>query len=62
MQFFANGTVYATVIPRLPDIRERVDISIGALGLVLTLGSVASLIGSLLAFGVIARSEPKGEL
>ncbi len=55
VQFFANGTVYATVIPRLPDIRERVDISIGTLGLVLTLGSVASLIGSLLAGRVIAR-------
>lgn len=55
VQFFANGTVYATVIPRLPDIRERVDISIGTLGLVLTLGSVASLIGSVLAGRVIAR-------
>jgi len=55
VQFFANGTVYATVIPRLPDIRERVDISIGTLGLVLTLGSAASLIGSLLAARVLAR-------
>jgi fucose permease len=55
VQFFANGMVYATVIPRLPDIRERVDISIGALGLVLTLGSVASLIGSLLTGRAIAR-------
>ena len=55
VQFFANGTVYATVIPRLPDIRERVDISIGTLGLVLTLGSAASLIGSLLTARVIAR-------
>jgi fucose permease len=55
VQFFANGMVYATVIPRLPDIRERVDISIGALGLVLTIGSVASLIGSLLTGRAIAR-------
>ncbi len=55
VQFFANGTVYATVIPRLPEIRERVDISIGALGLVLTLGSAASLIGSLLTGRVLAR-------
>jgi fucose permease len=55
VQFFANGTVYATVIPRLPDIRERVDISIGTLGLVLTLGSAASLIGTLLTARVIAR-------
>jgi fucose permease len=55
VQFFANGAVYATVIPRLPDIRERVDISIGALGLVLTLGSAASLIGTLLTGWAIAR-------
>jgi fucose permease len=55
VQFFANGVVYATVIPRLPDIRERVDISIGALGLVLTLGSAAGLVGSLLTGRVIAR-------
>jgi fucose permease len=55
VQFFANGTVYATVIPRLPDIRERVDISIGALGLVLTLGSAAGMIGSLLTGRAIAR-------
>ena len=54
VQFFANGTVYATVIPRLPDIRDRVDISIGALGLVLTLGSAAGLIGSLLTGRAIA--------
>lgn len=55
VQFFANGTVYATVIPRLPDIRERVDISIGTLGLVLTLGSAASLIGTVLTGWAIAR-------
>jgi fucose permease len=55
VQFFANGTVYATVIPRLPDIRERVDISIGTLGLVLTLGSMASLVGTLFTGRAIAR-------
>jgi len=55
MQFFANGAVYATVVPRLPDIRDRVDISIGVLGLVLTLGSSASLIGTLFTGRVIAR-------
>lgn len=54
VQFFANGAVYATVIPRLPEIRDRVDISIGALGVVLTLGSVAGLVGSLLTGRVIA--------
>ena len=43
------------MIPRLPDIRERVDISIGALGLVLTLAAVASLVGTVLTGRVIAR-------
>lgn len=55
VQFFANGTVYATVIPRLPDIRDRVGISIGALGVVLTVGALAGLVGSLLTGRVIAR-------
>ena len=26
VQFFANGLVYATFIPRLPEIRDRVGI------------------------------------
>jgi fucose permease len=55
VQFFANGMTYATVIPRLPAIRDRVDISIGTLGLVLTIGGVASLVGTLLTARVIGR-------
>ncbi|MET0907993.1 MAG: MFS transporter [Ilumatobacteraceae bacterium] len=55
VQFFANGVVYATFIPELPEIRDRVGISIGALGLVLTLASISGLIGSLLTGRVIAR-------
>jgi len=54
-QFFANGMVYATFIPRLPEIRDRVGISIGTLGVVLMLGSVAGLVGSLFTGRVIAR-------
>jgi hypothetical protein len=55
VQFFANGVVYASFIPQLPAIRDRVGISIGALGLVLTLASISGLIGSLLTGRVIAR-------
>ncbi len=55
VQFFANGVVYASFIPELPEIRDRVGISIGALGLVLTLASISGLIGSLLTGRVIAR-------
>ena len=54
VQFFANGATYATIIPRLPEIRDQVGISIGALGLVLTVASVASLIGSAFAGRVTA--------
>jgi fucose permease len=54
-QFFANGLVYATFIPQLPQIRDRVGISIGGLGVVLMLGSIAGLVGSLYSGRVIAR-------
>lgn len=54
VQFFANGLVYATFVPRLPEIRDRVGISIGELGFVLMLGSIAGLVASLFAGRVIA--------
>lgn len=54
VQFFANGFVYASFVPELPEIRERVGISIGALGLVLTLASISGLVSSLLTGRVIA--------
>lgn len=55
VQFFTNGATLATIVPRLPDLRDQVGISIGALGLVLTIGSIASLVGSLFAGRVVAR-------
>jgi len=55
VQFFANGLVYATFIPRLPEIRDRVGISIGALGVVLMLASISGLVASVFAGRVIAR-------
>ena len=55
VQFFANGATYATIIPRLPEIRDQVGISIGTLGLVLTVASIASLFGSVFAGRVTAR-------
>lgn len=54
VQFFVNGMTYATIIPRLPDIRDRVGVSIGTLGVILTLGSVAGLVATLLTGRVIA--------
>lgn len=55
VQFFANGATYATVVPRLPELRDRVAISIGALGVVLMIGSAAGVVGTLMAGRVIGR-------
>ena len=54
IQFFANGATIGTFVPRLPDLREQVGISIGALGAVLTAGTLASLVGVLIAGRVVA--------
>ena len=56
VQFFANGATIATVVPRLPDLREQVEVSIAGLGVVLTVGTLASLIGVLVAGRVVARA------
>jgi hypothetical protein len=56
VQFFANGATIATIVPRLPELREQVDVSIGVLGVVLTVGSFASLIGVVFAGRMIARA------
>jgi len=54
-QFFVNGFVYGSWVPRLPAIRDRVGISIGTLGVVLTIGAIAGVVGSFLTGRVIAR-------
>jgi fucose permease len=54
-QFWINGMVYGAVIPRLPEIRDRLDIGLSALGLVLTAGAVGGLAGSALSASVVAR-------
>ena len=55
IQFFANGATIATFVPRLPDLRDQVGVSTGGLGLILTVGTFASLIGVLFAGRVVAR-------
>ncbi len=48
-QFWVNGMVYAAIVPRLPDIRDRLSLDISTLGLILTVSALGGLIGS--AFG-----------
>ena len=55
VQFFVNGLVVASFVPRLPEIRDRVDISTGSLGVLLAVGSAAGLLGSLVVGRFIER-------
>ena len=55
LQFFLNGAIYASVIPRLPEMRERLDVGVDVLGLILTIAAVAGLVGSLVVGFLIER-------
>ena len=55
VQFFVNGAAFASFVPRLPEIRERIDVGLDGLGLVMTLGVTIGLIGSLRAPALIER-------
>lgn len=54
-QFFVNGAVFASISPRLPEIRTRIDVTTGTLGVLLALGSLAGVLGSLSVGRVIER-------
>ena len=45
-QFFVNGVVLASFVPRLPEVRDSVGITVAVLGLILTGGSMFGLVGS----------------
>ncbi len=54
-QFWVNGVVFASFVPRFPEIRDRIEVGLGQLGLLLTLGTVGGLLGSLICGRVIER-------
>ena len=51
VQFFVNGAVFASFLPRLPEIRDRVGLDVGGIGLLMSLAGVG------LATGVGLRSR-----
>ena len=55
MQFFVNGALFASFLPRLPEIRDRVGIGVAGLGLLLSIAGVSGLIGSATVGPAIAR-------
>lgn len=47
VQFFVNGAVFASFVPRLPEIRDRLGLSLDQLGAVLTAGAAIGLLASM---------------
>lgn len=58
-QFWINGMVYAAIVPRLPDVRDRLSIDVATLGLVLTLAGLGGLLGSAVGGPAVARFGTK---
>jgi fucose permease len=54
-QFFVNGALFASFVPRLPEIRDRVDIGTNTLGMLLALGALSGLVGSSVVGPLIER-------
>ena len=46
VQFFVNGMLFASFVPRLPEIRDRIDIDNETLGQLLAVGALAGVVGS----------------
>lgn len=58
-QFFVNGAMTASFIARLPQIRDRIGVSVDEFGALLTVAAVVGLIGSLLAGRVIHATSTR---
>lgn len=59
VQFFINGSVVGSVLPRLPEIRDRIGSDVASLGLVFTLASLGGLLGSAVCSPIIERMGSK---
>jgi MFS family permease len=55
VQFFVNGMLFASFVPRLPEIRDRIDIGNDALGRLLAIGALSGVLGSLVVGRLIER-------
>ncbi len=58
-QFFVNGAVIGSFLPRLPEIRDNIGTDVATLGLVLTLSSLGGLLGSAVVSPFIERFGTK---
>ncbi len=54
-QFFINGAVFASFMPRLPEIRDQIGVTVDRLGLLLSLAGLTGLLGSAMVGRAIGR-------
>lgn len=54
-QFFVNGMLFASFVPRLPEIRDRIDIGNDALGRLLAIGALSGVLGSMIVGRMVER-------
>jgi len=62
VQFLINGTIAASFIPRLPEIRDALAVDLATIGQILTLASLGGLLGSWLAGLVIPKLGTKNAM
>ncbi len=55
VQFAVNGAFFASFLPRLPELRDKLGVSTGAIGALLTVASAIGLVSSALVRPIIAR-------
>lgn len=53
VQFFMNGAAFASFVPRLPEIRERLGVGLDGLGLLMTIAITIGTVGGLRSPAVI---------
>ncbi|MEE8600415.1 MFS transporter [Euzebya tangerina] len=54
-QFFVNGFIYASFVPRLPEIRDRIGVDLAGIGVLLTVGGLAGFASSVLVGRLVTR-------
>lgn len=55
VQFFVNGALFASIAPRLPEVRDRIGVSVAGIGTLISLAGVAGFLGSIAVGRSITR-------
>jgi predicted MFS family arabinose efflux permease len=58
-QFFVNGAMTASFIARAPQIRDGLGVTVDRFGLLLTIGAISGIVGSVISGRVIHRASTR---